>query len=318
MAYAPSQATGNGSNKLFTFSFSYISKSHVHVYVDGVETTSFTWATSNSIELNSAPANGSVVLIKRITPIDSPIVDFVDGSTLQETDLDLSALQNLYASQETQNDALGGLIQAADGTLDAQGKRIKNLAAPASDTDAVTKQYVDQTALGSLPLPLSIANGGTGASTASGARTALGLGSMATRNASEFEPTDHNILRTSDIGVSVQAYDANTAKKNTAQDWSVPQRSSPLTDNDLSFDLSAKQNFSCTPTGAGTLTFTNLQAGQAGTIILTNSSNYSISKAASVKTDSAFLALVSATGTYRLSYYCDGTSVYVTTSGALS
>lgn len=97
-------------------------------------------------------------------------------------------------------------------------------------------------------------------------------------------------------------------------------KNAPLTDNDLSFDLTAKNNFTCTPTGAGTLTFTNIAscAGQSGTILLVNGSNYAISKASTTKTDSSFLATVSATGTYRLSYYCDGTNVYVTTSGALS
>ena len=95
-------------------------------------------------------------------------------------------------------------------------------------------------------------------------------------------------------------------------------RNSPLADNDLSFDLSAKNNFACTPTAGGTLTFTNLAAGQSGSILLVNNANYAIAKAATVKTDASFLATISTTGTYRLSYYCDGTNVYVTTSGALS
>lgn len=102
------------------------------------------------------------------------------------------------------------------------------------------------------------------------------------------------------------------------QTWSASQRGTQTTDNDLSFDLNVTNNFFCTPTAGATLTFTNLVAGQAGTVILVNGSNYAIAKAASVKVDSSFLTAVSATGTYRLSYYCDGTNVYVTTSQALS
>lgn len=98
----------------------------------------------------------------------------------------------------------------------------------------------------------------------------------------------------------------------------MPQRSTPNTDNDLSFDLNVAQNFSCTVSGAGTLTFTNLVAGQSGTVVLSNSGGYAIAKAASVKCDSNFIRKVSSAGTYRISYYTDGTSVYVTTSGALS
>lgn len=93
----------------------------------------------------------------------------------------------------------------------------------------------------------------------------------------------------------------------------------PLVDNDLSFDMAVKNNFTCTPTGSGTLTFTNITAGQSGYIILVNGSNYAISKAAAVKCASTFLSAISATGTYMIGYYSpDGTNVYVSTGGALS
>ena len=97
-----------------------------------------------------------------------------------------------------------------------------------------------------------------------------------------------------------------------------PQRGAVTTDNDLSFSLNATNNFGCTPTAGGTLTFTDIASGQSGTIILSNTSNYSVSKSANVKTDASFLTTVSSTGTYRLSYYSDGTNVYVSTTGALS
>ena len=120
------------------------------------------------------------------------------------------------------------------------------------------------------------------------------------------------------IGVTVQAYSTSYAKVDVVQSFTVPQRSPALVDNDLSFDLGAKQNFTCTPSTAGTLTFTSLSGGQSGTIILINAGGYAIAKAATVKCDSAFLQRVSSAGTYRLSYYTDGTSVYVTSSLALA
>lgn len=93
----------------------------------------------------------------------------------------------------------------------------------------------------------------------------------------------------------------------------------PVTDNDLSFDMSAKNNFTCTPTAGGALTFTNITAGQSGYIVLVNGSNYAITKGTGTKSDSSFLTTVSATGTYLISYYSpDGTNVYVATSGAQS
>lgn len=120
------------------------------------------------------------------------------------------------------------------------------------------------------------------------------------------------------IGVNVQAYDAATAKTNIEQTWTDAQRGAITTDNDLSFDLSVGNNFTCTPTGTGALTFTNHTAGQSGYVLLINTGGYAITAAATTKVGSAFLTTVSAAGTYLLSYYDNGTNTYVTASGALS
>jgi hypothetical protein len=90
------------------------------------------------------------------------------------------------------------------------------------------------------------------------------------------------------------------------------------TDNDLSFDMNAASNFKCTPTGGGALTFTNITSGQTGNIILVNGSNYAITAAATTKVSATCLATISATGTYWLSFYTDGTNVYVANTGALA
>lgn len=106
----------------------------------------------------------------------------------------------------------------------------------------------------------------------------------------------------------------------TAQTFSVSQRGTQTTDNDLSFDLSATNNFKCTPTAGGALTFTNIASatGQSGTILLVNGSAYAITAAANTKVGSTCLATISATGTYLVGYYCDGTNVYVSNTGALA
>jgi hypothetical protein len=66
------------------------------------------------------------------------------------------------------------------------------------------------------------------------------------------------------------------------------------------------------------LTFTNITSGQTGNIILVNGSNYAITAAATTKVSATCLATISATGTYWLSYYSDGTNVYVANTGALA
>jgi hypothetical protein len=103
------------------------------------------------------------------------------------------------------------------------------------------------------------------------------------------------------------------------QAFSVSQRGTVTTDNDGSFDMNATNNFLCTPTGTVTLTFTNITAGQAGNIILVNSSNYTIGQAATTKVAATTLATISATGTYWLAYFSpDGTNVYVANTAALA
>jgi hypothetical protein len=82
--------------------------------------------------------------------------------------------------------------------------------------------------------------------------------------------------------------------------------------------MNVTNNFSCTPTAGGALTFTNITSGQSGFILLVNNSNYAITAAATTKVASTTLATISATGTYLLSYWSNGTNVYVTNSAALA
>jgi len=85
------------------------------------------------------------------------------------------------------------------------------------------------------------------------------------------------------------------------------------TDNDGSFSMSASNNFKCTPSGNFTLTFTNIVA-QSGNILLVNSGGHTISAHANTKVDANLLATISTAGTYLLSYFSDGTNVYMTNS----
>lgn len=95
-------------------------------------------------------------------------------------------------------------------------------------------------------------------------------------------------------------------------------RGTVLTDNDLSFDMNASSNFKCTPTALGTLTFTNITSGQSGFILLVNTGGHAISAAATTEVSATTLTTISTAGTYLLSYFSDGTNVFVTNSGALA
>jgi hypothetical protein len=108
------------------------------------------------------------------------------------------------------------------------------------------------------------------------------------------------------------------AGSDAAQTFTASQRGTVTTDNDGSFNMNVTNNFKCTPTGSITLTFTNITAGQSGFILLVNGSNYTISAAATTEVASGALAAMSVTGTYLLSYFSDGTNVFVVNSGALA
>jgi len=128
------------------------------------------------------------------------------------------------------------------------------------------------------------------------------------------EPADATIVKDADIGSTVQAYDADTAKTDVDQSWTGSQRGTTVTDNDGSFDMDGGNNFKCTPTGAITLTFTNITDGQSGFILLVNSGGQTVSAHTNTKVDANLLATVSTAGTYLISYFSDGTNVYLTNS----
>ena len=137
---------------------------------------------------------------------------------------------------------------------------------------------------------------------------------MATRYPLVLNGTTVQELQSADTLTGLTGF-AETA---SAQTFSASQRGTVTTDNDGSFDMNVTNNFKCTPTGSFTLTFTNITAGQSGFILLVNGSNYTVSAHANTKVATGALTTMSATGTYLLSYFSDGTNVYVVNSGALT
>jgi hypothetical protein len=90
-------------------------------------------------------------------------------------------------------------------------------------------------------------------------------------------------------------------------------------DNDGSFDMAVSNLFTCTPTGAIDLTFTNETAGQTGIILLVNTTPQVVTVDADVFLSSADLTTINVAGTYLLGYYCpDGTNVYMSATPALT
>jgi hypothetical protein len=145
---ATSDQVANG----FSFSFPYLSDNNgvalIDVFVQGslLATSAYTISTSpNKIVIpSSSVAVGNAVRIVRNSSTVDPLVDFVNGSVLTESELDRSYLHNYYLSQEAAEGA-GGEQLTKKGTdhYDADGAKITDLGDPTDAQDAVTKSYVD-------------------------------------------------------------------------------------------------------------------------------------------------------------------------------
>ena len=126
MATTKNQYTGDGSTVLFPFTFPYIEESDVVVSVDDVIQTILTeyiFSNATTIGFTTAPANGAVVLISRVTSADNLKATFFPGSAIRARDLNDNFTQNLYVTQESEinaTDATEAARIATEAALQAQ------------------------------------------------------------------------------------------------------------------------------------------------------------------------------------------------------
>jgi hypothetical protein len=169
-----------------------------------------------------------------------------------------------------------------DNNTDINNINIAEGCAPSGINNAIRQLMSDLKDLqaGTSGDTIPIAAGGTGASTASTARTALGLAIGTDVQAYDADLTTLGAGGSSArsflglaIGTDVQAYDADTAKTDVAQSFTAAQRGAitALTDGaTITPDFAVANNFSVTLGGNRTLANpSNLTAGQSGVIVIT-------------------------------------------------
>ena len=136
--------TGNGTTTTYAIPFSYRDTADLSATVAGVNITAYTLdAAGTNLTFDTAPVNNAAIEIRRTTSQNTKLVDYVSGSVLTENDLDTDSDQAFYMSQEA-IDKAGDVISLdnVDFNWDIQNKRLKNVADPVDNTDAVNKQFI--------------------------------------------------------------------------------------------------------------------------------------------------------------------------------
>ena len=189
MAFSYVTYTGNGSITTFAISFDYLPETVVvsadpkgiEVHIDNIKQTSgYTVDTSlNQVVFTTAPGAVSAtvqVKIVRVTPRGKAdrLVDFADGTVLNEAQLDTSSIQLLYIAQEAfEQSTAGGPGPSGnylpynevegwwDGISSSATQEIQNIKTGLLDNSVANKKYVDDVAewgISGVPQAFEFAN----------------------------------------------------------------------------------------------------------------------------------------------------------------
>ena len=282
MANSYIEYTADGSTTTFAIPFTYTTQSEVSVFVNGVS-TSFTFASSSTATLATAPANGLIVRIKRTTSLTTRAVDFNNGAVLTETDLDDSNIQVFQAAQEAIDTANASIFKDADGKFNAQTRVIKNLADPVSAQDAVTKSWAETGVSSQLALTIAAktaaATSETNAasSATASANSATASASSATGAASSATAATNNgaaqvtlataqvALAATQAGLATTNGAAQVALATTQKGLATTQAGLATTNGAAQVALATTQAGLATTNGAAQVALATTQAGLATT-----------------------------------------------------
>lgn len=140
MAYSWQEQIKPAGTRDIQCDIEYLDKSYIHVYLDGVETTGYTWTSATNIRLNSALTANTTVLLIRKTEREYLYIEFASGSPFIEVNVDSQNMQFLHLAQELVE---GRAIPGFYGNISMNGYRITNVADPINPQDVATKHYVD-------------------------------------------------------------------------------------------------------------------------------------------------------------------------------
>jgi hypothetical protein len=143
--------TANGASNAYAYPFRILKLNDIKVSINGVvQTTGYTVSGiglegGGQVTISPTPAVGKVIYIYREVELDRTN-DYISGGILAANTLDddldriVMQIQDLYSTTTT---------QSGDGQLNANGKRVANVADPINPQDATTTKWVLDNGFGS-------------------------------------------------------------------------------------------------------------------------------------------------------------------------
>ena len=223
MAFSWQESTVASGTQSITCDIEYLDKSYIHVYLDGEETTAFSWTSDTVIRLDTALAADTVVLLVRKTERNYLYIMFASGAPFIAANVDTQNKQFLHLAQELVE---GRAIEGFYGDISFNGYRITNVGTPEEGTDAANKAYVDATVQSEAVL-------------------------RAAADAKIQQDVDHNELRSLRFPEGVEEMPGVTGRANSLQGYNDAGKPVPIFNMTATADLATKLASSGDDLGAG-------------------------------------------------------------------
>ena len=251
MATTSNSYTGNNSTADFAFTFPYLKSTDIKVSLDEVVKTisdDYTLHNATTIRFNSAPGTGVKIKIYRDTASEQLAATFYPGSAIRSSDLNDNYTQNLYVTQEAENDSTTAL---------SNSRVLEGSAYVSAITKATTAVTTANTASTNASNAVTTAN--SASSTASTAST----------NASNAVTTANTASTNATNAVNT----ANTASSNATSAISTANAADTKSDTAVATANTASTNATNAVNTANTASSTATTANNTANTASTNATN---------------------------------------------
>ena len=251
MATTSNSYTGNNSTVDFSFTFPYLKSSDIKVSVDEVLqelTTHYTLHNATTIRFGTAPATGKAIKIYRDTASAELAATFYPGSAIRSSDLNDNYTQNLYVTQEAENDATSALSNS----------RVLESGAYVS---AITKASS------------AVTTANTASTNATNAVTTANTASSTANTASTNATNAVNTANTASTNATNAVNTANTASSNATSAVTTANAADTKSDNAVSTANTASTNATNAVSTANTASTNATNAVSTANTASTNATN---------------------------------------------